>query len=100
MNLPKDDPDVFAKYVFWIYRNQLATRTTYDNWDYEDKPEYMTLAELFVLGEKLQDASFKNDVVDAITKKRRLEGHQICWAPIGFLSRYLYKNTVSGSAIR
>lgn len=48
---------------------KIATRIEVNDAAEKHEKEYVKLARLFVLGEKYQDASFKNTIVDAILAK-------------------------------
>ncbi|CAO2656037.1 Nn.00g048400.m01.CDS01 [Neocucurbitaria sp. VM-36] len=54
ITLPEDRPDVFRLYLNLLYTRQVATKS------------WRTLCQVYVLAEKLQDASAKNSVIDAM----------------------------------
>ncbi|KAF1946387.1 hypothetical protein EJ02DRAFT_508629 [Clathrospora elynae] len=55
--LPKDDPEVFRLYLNLVYANQLISKGA-DEWS--------KLCRLYVLAEKLQDRTAKNQIIDGI----------------------------------
>ena len=55
--LPDDDPDTFRLYLNLVYTHQLVTRGT---------GQWLKLCRLYVLAEKLQDITSKNQIIDGM----------------------------------
>ena len=55
--LPDDDPDTFRRYLNLVYAHQLVTKETM---------QWLKLCRLYVLAEKLQDVTSKNQVIDVM----------------------------------
>ncbi|KAF2444403.1 hypothetical protein P171DRAFT_444593 [Karstenula rhodostoma CBS 690.94] len=86
------DPMLFKAYVHWLYMGTIPRPD--DN--APDHKDYPFLAKLYVLGEELLDAIFKNRTIDAIIAvyiKSKL------W-PIGETIRIIYEGTPEGSPAR
>lgn len=98
--LPVDDPEVFNLFVGWLYNRKFPTKN--DVGSAEGNEEYMLLAKLYVLGEKLQATTIKTAVIGAILGKAKTKvqpgGHS--WYPVGSIVRYLYENTPPTSPAR
>ncbi|EON65084.1 hypothetical protein W97_04319 [Coniosporium apollinis CBS 100218] len=98
--LPVDDPEVFNLFVGWLYNRKFPTKN--DVGSAEGNEEYMLLAKLYVLGEKLQATAFKTAVIGAILGKAKTKvqpgGHSVY--PAGSVVRYLYENTPPKSPVR
>lgn len=94
IRLPEDDPDSFDVYRHWIYSRAICSQgETTDLM--ETNKEWYLLADSYILGEKLQDADFKDAVLDAMIEKMEVEKT--------FQTRLtlrLYKGTPKGSLIR
>ncbi|KAI4922075.1 hypothetical protein J4E90_000503 [Alternaria incomplexa] len=59
IDLSDQQPHLFDKYCQWLYTRDLDTKL-------HDHKGFSYLAHMYVLGEKLIDPTFQNDVVDAI----------------------------------
>lgn len=72
LNLPEDDPNIFALYSHWLYVGQIpvivqsGTKEEIANDNYK---EYYDLVKAYVLGDKLLDDRFRNSTIQAIIKK-------------------------------
>jgi len=55
--LPDGDPDTFRRYLNLVYAHQLVTKETM---------QWLKLCRLYVLAEKLQDVTSKNQVIDGM----------------------------------
>lgn len=53
------EPDIFERYVEWLYRHELSIESSYSGMG-----RVHALAKLFILGERLQDTPFRNDIMD------------------------------------
>lgn len=93
INLPEDDPDVFAVYQQWLYGGLIHTccDTSFSCTD----DEYEALAKAYILGEKLMDDDFKDAIADAIVDKLR----SLRRFDTG-LTTLVFNNTPSGSPLR
>lgn len=71
VNLPEDDPNIFALYSHWLYYAKIPVRIEGAT---EAKPgqrlneEYRELIRAYILGDKLLDIKFQNSVIDAIVE--------------------------------
>ncbi|KAK5069444.1 hypothetical protein LTR16_009491 [Cryomyces antarcticus] len=66
VELPEDTAEIFGIYIQWLYTKGIASLPEDPSSDSFLGEGYSLLASAYVLGEKLQDIAFKNDVVDAI----------------------------------
>lgn len=66
IDLTDEDPVIFGIYLNWVYCKTLPTIITGDGTD--GPGEYDTLSECYVMGERLFDIDFKNDVMDAFVE--------------------------------
>lgn len=99
VTLKEEDPEVFEIYLHWLYFEKLPVQN--DNPGLEGNTEYVQLAKAYVLGEMLQDVTFKDAVLDVILIKCRSkasDGHN--WFPVGPAVRYIYEGTPESSAAR
>ncbi|KAF1950264.1 hypothetical protein CC80DRAFT_496906 [Byssothecium circinans] len=61
IDLSDEEPEIFGIYAKWLYSKRVLFRS-------EESPRHQAwsnLAGAYVLGEKLMDSSFQNDIVDA-----------------------------------
>jgi hypothetical protein len=63
VNLPEDNARIFSLYVQLLYTGKIPTR--------DDDREFVTLCELYVLCEKLQDIDAKNETLQAMLAEIR-----------------------------
>ncbi|KAK4632286.1 hypothetical protein CLAFUW4_03614 [Fulvia fulva] len=63
IELPDDDFDAVAYYVDWLYCKQIIGCVNDDN-----AADYITLAKLFVFGEKMQGEEFQSEVLRTMIK--------------------------------
>lgn len=70
VKLPKDDPATFGIYVNLLYTKQIPTKPTFAN-SRRVMLEYIHLARLYVLCEKLQDIEGKNSTIHAMLSTSR-----------------------------
>ncbi|MCJ1348330.1 hypothetical protein MMC31_006561 [Peltigera leucophlebia] len=94
-----DDPETFEIYLHWLYCGTVPTR------DDEEEPtsdvEYLQLGKAYVLGDKLQDGTFKDVIIDVMMNKRgsrASDGGQ--YFPGEQVVRYIYDNTPKSSKAR
>ncbi|KAJ4365521.1 hypothetical protein N0V83_008140 [Neocucurbitaria cava] len=87
VTLPEDRPDVFRLYLNLLYTKQIATKT------------WITLCQIYVLAEKLQDTSAKDSAIDAM--HAALQEYAPKKPRLGFKSiTELYSGTPEGSKVR
>ncbi|PLB48318.1 hypothetical protein P170DRAFT_448051 [Aspergillus steynii IBT 23096] len=99
VQLPDDDPEIFALYVHWLYCGTLPVFC--DEPDPAKNDEYMGLIKAYVLGDKLLDAEFHNAVIDAIVEESRSEAQdKHLWFPGEKVIEYAYENTTERAPIR
>lgn len=60
IKLPEEVPEVFKKYIQWLYSNQIHVKSE------KSLLGYPQLAKLYVLGERFMDHKFKDCVIDAM----------------------------------
>lgn len=91
--LPEHDVEAFQVYMNWLYSKRLPVKSE-DPLD----DEYLLIAKMIVLGDRLQDLDFQDAAVDAILDKSRsstMNGQAI--APT---VNYVYENTLEDSKAR
>lgn len=91
--LDEDDPGAFSIYAHWLIYNELPT---IDAADSINRMEFSWLSAAYVLGEKLQAASFRNDIMMALIHKQRTD-NVFSGCPT---VRYVYENTPESSPLR
>ncbi|KAF2234753.1 hypothetical protein EV356DRAFT_514890 [Viridothelium virens] len=100
VTLPDDDPEVFKLYVQWLYTDRIHCSTPLSSnrngWDFIDEMDLIIKA--YCLGEKLQDVSFKDSLVDSFIALRSLEKDM--WLPHLPITKFLWENTPKGSSMR
>ncbi|KAF2768987.1 hypothetical protein EJ03DRAFT_249935, partial [Teratosphaeria nubilosa] len=95
ISLPDDEADIVKLYVHYAYRGQLCVK------DHENRPEYFTLAKLYVFGEKVGDKDLKNAVIDCFIQrlhKQLPSGGRA--TPKTKVVDIIYSGTVAGSPAR
>ncbi|KAI4692909.1 uncharacterized protein J4E88_001279 [Alternaria novae-zelandiae] len=110
INFPDDDPGTFALYLNHLYTGQLpiATETeeelkklTTGDFITVVTKQYDNVLRVFVLGEKLQDLSTKNAMMEAALATTKLTGqHGKRQAPSAQTINMVYKGTPSSSLAR
>ena len=104
IDLPDDDPTMFANYLHFCYTGKLATNShanevITDCRVFED--EITLLSALYVLGEKLQDSHFKNAVLDAFIEIAAIEDTEtFILYPTGAAVNRIYRGTGKRSLAR
>lgn len=71
VHLPDDEPELMYAYIQWIYSRKFSTDITRDA---SGEPRFNKLAKLYVLGEKLLDGDFQDNVANAMILPSRAEG--------------------------
>ncbi|KAL4904479.1 hypothetical protein BDW74DRAFT_179053 [Aspergillus multicolor] len=99
VELPEQDPDVFALFVHWLYFKTIPV--AHDNMGAEEDVEYMELAKAYVLGDMLVSPAFKNVAIDIMVEKSlapKMNGS--LYYPKIKVIQYIHSNTLNGSKIR
>lgn len=96
--LPYDDPIIFNIYVQWKYKGKILSATA--DQDDENQEEWLRLVQAYVLGDKLQDAAFKDAVLDSIIAKSNVAVNGFHYFPIQNITTFIYANTVPKSPLR
>jgi len=110
ISFPDDEPDTFALYLNHLYTGQLpiATETdeelkklTADDFSNFVTKQYHSVLRVFVLGEKLQDLSTKNAMMEAALATTKLTGRNGKWqVPTVQTVNMVYNGTPSSSLAR
>ena len=105
IKLEEEDAVVFNVYLHWLYHATLPILDT--SRSSSDQSEYSQLAKAFVLGEKLQDNSFKGAVLTAFDKRYDENGSEENGSeenqgsiPGGPVIRTIYDGTPCDSKVR
>jgi len=107
IHLPQEDPETIRRYLHFIYRGEIPSKVdgVATRQDVPFKGEYRLLADLYVLGETLQDVRFKNAILDAMMVRARFqgqseEGKQVAFYPPNNAINTIYRGTTSYSPAR
>ena len=103
IELPEDDPEIVEVYFKFLYAEKLFiewTRVVAQVKSNENLPEYLTLAQFYVFGEKVGDVKFKSAVMDAFITGLITPFGGTSWTPVTRVADILYCGTVSGSPVR
>lgn len=95
-DLIDDDPDSFAVYAHWLIWKKLAVKLDKSKTGKNGRTEFQQLAYAYVLGDKLQDTRFRNDIINAFVAKRENEK----LLPGSATIDYVYMNTPESSKLR
>ncbi|KAF1950252.1 hypothetical protein CC80DRAFT_598274 [Byssothecium circinans] len=102
--LPDDDPEIFKLYLGLIFTNRVyVVKKKAEDVDYlaHSEHEYGRLCELYILAEKLQDATSKNLLIDAIlARSRQVDGDGMLRYPNSGIVAMVYDNTPESSPLR
>lgn len=99
VQLPEDEPKIFALYVHWLYFGTLPVFC--DEPGVEGDEEYLDLVKAYVLGDKLLDSKFQDTAVDAIVEKSVTAAQDgSLWYPGAEPIEYAYRNTNTSARIR
>jgi hypothetical protein len=102
IHLSEDTIEVVILYVRWLYRPELQVEVTMpeDNSDacrgVQSEKLYTELAEAYVFGEKILDASFKNAAVQKFLEVQRI----LTYSPGPCSVAIVYAGTTTGSRLR
>lgn len=96
--LPDDEHVAVEFYVQWIYAGKIFSRPSAND---EDSTELLDLVGAFIFGEKVQDADFRDAVIDSlIASVHTLDEKEECWYPAGSTIDKAYDGTPEGSPLR
>ena len=101
ITMREDDPEIFAKYLHVVYTKKFPAILNTVSISDQISNEYVLLAQIYVLAEKLQDTSTKNAIVKAMvetSEKRNEDG--IKGIPSPDAVSVIYNGTLRGSAGR
>ncbi|KAF7122784.1 hypothetical protein CNMCM5793_000894 [Aspergillus hiratsukae] len=99
IQLPEDEPGIFALYVKWLYCGTLPV--VCDEPGLPGNSEYINLVKAYVLGDKILDSKFQDTVIDAIVEKSQSKAKDgQCWYPNMGVIKYTFKNTSESAPIR
>jgi hypothetical protein len=110
ISLADDDPDTFALYLNHVYKNELPTMAKSKE-ELHAIPssqisehvheEYMALFRLYILAEKIQDVSAKNEVIAAVFRLAFIaRPNEKFLVPGRSVVRLVYNGTLRGSLAR
>ena len=103
LHLPEDAHEIVKLYFQFLYAHKLFinwTRRAGELSRNANFPEYITLAHLYVFGEKVGDVMFKNAVVDAFIRRAITPVGDRKWNPVTKAVDIIYRGTMSGSPAR
>jgi hypothetical protein len=102
VKFPEDDPEIFAIYINLVYTEQTATSPSVSPREQKTiNDEYVLLAKLYVLAEKLQDKLAKNIIIMAIgAASMDPDSTGKCYIPGPKAISTIYDGTSSGSLAR
>lgn len=106
IDLNNETPDQFNTYVQWLYSGEVsAGRTSEASKDIKSEifviNQYITLATLYVLGERLNDTTFQDSVINAMVfnlREKTETNRTIC--PASLVINTIYDNTTRKSPVR
>jgi hypothetical protein len=98
--LPDDKPYIVNLYVQWIYSDRILSRNPSAT-EAHGSTELNTLVYAFVFGEKIQDARFKDAVIDAVIKCTLTPGKDgTTWFPGVKAINHAFEGTPPESPLR
>lgn len=101
MKLPDDDPAVFAIYVHYLYTGEFAVNVAESLKEYDGHAERITLAKVYLLGEKLHDTTCKNAVTKAFSNTiRQARSDGKLFSPNAQVIEIIYSGTGRQSLLR
>lgn len=99
IQLPEDEPKIFAIYVHWLYNCTLPVFCNEP--DLAGNSEYVEIVKAYVLGDKLLDAAFQNTAIDAIIEKSVTRASDGClWHPVAEAIEYAFNESSESAPIR
>ena len=110
INLPEDEPDIFALYISYVYTGEfpVASKTAEELKKLEDgdlkkylQEKHHAIFSVFILAEKFQDVATKNAMLSASLAATRLKGPRGKWfVPSANTTKAIYEGTPSNSPAR
>jgi hypothetical protein len=97
-DLIEDDADSFAIYAHWLIWKELAVKLDDSETGENGRTEFQQLAYAYVLGDKLQDTPFRNEIIDAFVAKQKNENEKLL--PDSSTIDNVYENTSESSKFR
>ena len=79
VKLPEDDPTTVAQYLDFVYKNMLPTQQKW--FPNQVKSMYLSLARLYVYGERVLDVVIRNVIVDHIIAFSSIANHELATHP-------------------
>ena len=101
VQLPKDDPEVFSKYLNLLYMGQLPVRSPWGHSAQGVGQEFFWLAKIYVFCEKIRDMFSKKLVLDTFMVANleiRTDGHT--WQASPVIANTIYPRTRPGDPMR
>jgi hypothetical protein len=99
IKLPEEKPDLVAFYLDWLYGKGLPTDST--KRDSRNGKVYDVLADLYALGERLQDDKIRNIIIDEVVRFSNLFGRETGRNyPLDYAIITIYETTTAGSPAR
>lgn len=101
VQLPEDEPEIFAIYVHWLYYGTVPV-VCHEAGDSNDADaEYLNLAKAYTLGDKLMDTKFQDATIDAIVEASNIiNTNGTSWYPGTEVVQFVYDNTNESASIR
>lgn len=102
IDLRDESPAEFKIYVHWLYSGNTVVEAWLKARDLEkDGPDFNPLAKLYVLGERLNDATFQDHIINAILfLSRREDERGKTWCPTDAVANTIYAGTPNNSPAR
>lgn len=99
IELPEDDPEIFAVYVHWLYDGTLPVSGVDESTT--KNTEYMILLKAYCLGDKLLNTGFQHTILSAIVEKAEFPDCYVeTTLPTVADITYAYENTNEHSVFR
>ena len=99
IKLPEEKPDLVAFYLDYLYGKGLPTDNT--RYNSRNGKVYNVLADLYALGERLQDDTIRNEVIDEIVRFSKVSDRDTGrHYPLDYAVTTIYESTTAGSQAR
>ncbi|OQO01633.1 hypothetical protein B0A48_12669 [Cryoendolithus antarcticus] len=72
IRLPEERPDDFRYYLHFLYKHEIATEPLDNPAGFDIAERYAFHADLYLLGERMQDRDFKNAIIDCMIETNEL----------------------------
>ncbi|KAJ5198877.1 hypothetical protein N7491_000556 [Penicillium cf. griseofulvum] len=106
VELPEDDPEIFALYSYWLYFSKIPlTVEAPEKNEFIGgivKKEYLDLVSAYVLGDKLFDPKFQNSIIDVVFERCTTPDARdgVRYFPGAEIIIHAYNNTTKSAIIR